>query len=302
MPSPTSSRWCFTINNPSDQDRTDVADFLSSGDVTYGVVGREVGESGTPHLQGFVILVSSQRLSFLRRRLSVRGHYERALGTSNQAAAYCKKDGDFDEFGTFPDRQGARNDLDEVLKWIDEFTLQEGRPPASPDIAKIHPRAYLKYPRLRALASHRAPQRQLEFGEPNDWQRDLRGLLDEEPDDRTVDFYVDEAGGQGKTWFCRWMLTELPDKVQVLGVGKKADLAYMVDETKSIFLFNIGRGQMEYLSYPLLEALKDRMLLSTKYMGTLKTWPMKTRVIVFSNEAPDETKLTADRYNITYLN
>lgn len=301
MPSPTSQRWCFTLNNPTTQDSSDVADFLSSGDVTYGVVGRETGESGTPHLQGFVILVRPQRLSFLRNRVSVRGHYERALGTSKQASDYCKKDGDFDEYGLFPERQGARNDLDEILAWVDSFIEEKGRSPASPDIAKAHPRAYLKYPRLPALARHRAPQRRLEFGEPHEWQRDLATLLDEEPDDRTVDFYVDETGGQGKTWFCRWMLTERND-VQVLGVGKKTDLAYMVDESKHIFLFNVGRGQMEFLSYSLLEALKDRLLQSTKYQGCLKTWEKKTRVVVFSNEFPDMNKLTGDRYNVVNLN
>jgi len=303
MPSSTAARWVFTINNPSDNDGRLVSDFLSSGNVTYGVVGRETGASGTPHLQGFVILRSPQRRSYLRNRICPRGHYERANGTSHQAATYCKKDGDFDEYGTLPERQGNRSDLDEVLAWVDEFTTTNGRPPASPDIAKHHPRAYLKYPRLQALASHRAPQRRLEFGEPNEWQREFLATLEEPVDDRTIHFYVDTEGGKGKTWLCRYLLTEMPDDVQVLGVGKKSDLAYMVDETKHIFLFNVGRGQMEYLSYSLLEALKDKMLLSTKYQGRMKTWPSdrNTRVIVFSNELPDETKLTADRYWIKEL-
>ena len=293
----TSSRWCFTLNNPTDDEEQSVCEYLASRGVVYGVFGREVGESGTRHLQGFLILRSAQRLSYLRNRLSGRAHFEAARGTSEQARDYCRKDGDFEEFGTFPSRQGRRSDLDELIEWSDKFTEEHGRPPSSPDIAKHQPRAYLKYPRFRQLAAHRAPQRQLEFGEPRDWQLELGERLSEDADDRTIDFVVDTEGGKGKTWFCRWMLTN-HGGCQVLGVGKKADLAYMVDDTKWIFLFNIGRSQMEYISYPLLEALKDRILISTKYTGQMKIWTRNVHVVVLSNEEPDYDKLTADRYNV----
>lgn len=295
----TSTRWCFTINNYSEDDEQSCTDFLSSGNVVYGVVGREIGESGTPHLQGFVILHNPQRLSFLRRKISDRGHYERCNGTSEQNRDYCRKDGDFEEFGTFPSRQGARTDLDRLLAWADEFTVNNGRAPTSPDIAKHQPHAYLKYPRFKSLCAHRAPVRALEFGEPNDWQRELEQQLSQPADDRSVKFYVDIDGGKGKTWFCRYMLTNNA-AVQVLGIGRKSDIAYMVDETKSIFLFNIGRGQIEYLSQPLLEALKDRLLTSTKYAGCLKTWTTNVHVVVFCNEAPEQT-MTEDRYDIKFI-
>ena len=59
---------------------------------------------------------------------------------------------------------------------------------------------------------------------------------------------------------CHFLLIN-NDKVQVLGIGKKAVLAYMVDENKSVFLFNIGCTQMEYLLYSLLEALKDKIVI-----------------------------------------
>lgn len=302
----TSSRWVFTLNNHTSDEVTALEAVL--GDATrvrYGVFGREVGSSGTPHLQGFVILESAQRLSYLRRHLSSRAHFERARGTSVQARDYCQKDGDFVEFGTFPDRAGQRNDLEELIKWSDEFTQEHGRPPSSPDIAKHQPRAYLKYPRFRALAAHRAPPRQLEFGEPNsDWQRNLIDELEGEPDDRRVTFVVDCEGGKGKTWMCRYLLTKRPVDVQVLGIGRKNDLAHMVDETKTVFLFNIGRNQMEYLSYAILEELKDRLVVSTKYSGSTKLLK-PCHVVVFSNEHPDMTRLTStdgvSRYNIVNI-
>jgi hypothetical protein len=293
--------WCFTLNNPSEDVEQSVTDFLSSRNVSYGIFGREIGETGTPHLQGFVILDRSRRLSYLRRKFQAHWSQRHGNSTNAQARDYCKKDGDFEEFGTFTEvAQGRRHDLDQLVQWADEFTEENGRPPTSPDIAKHQPRAYLRYPRFAAMCAHRAPQRQLEFGEPNNWQQYLVDELSNEADDRTIKFIIDNEGGKGKTWFCRWMLTN-NHAVQVLGVGKKADLAYMLDESKHIFLFNIGRGQMEFLSYPLLEALKDRLVTSTKYRGMTKMWSCKVHVVVLGNEQPDLGKMTEDRYDIVNL-
>ena len=294
----TSLRWCFTLNNPTEDEEQHVSDWLAGPQCMYGCYGREVGESGTPHLQGFIILCNSNRLSFLRNQLSQRAHYERARGTSAQARDYCRKDGDFEEFGTFPSRQGKRSDLDDLISWADAFAEEHGRAPSSPDIAKHQPHAYIKYPRFRALCAHRTPPRALEFGEPNEgWQRDLVDRLANPADDRSIDFVVDAEGGKGKTWLCRYMMT-MNQKVQILGVGRKNDLAYLISTDKTIFLFNVARGQMEFLSYSLLEALKDRMVISTKYQGEMKTWTDNVHVVVLGNEEPDYEKLTADRYNV----
>lgn len=293
--------WCFTLNNPTDDDEQAVGSFLGSRFVSYGIIGRETApDTGTSHFQGFVILHRAQRLSYLRNRLSPRAHYEIARGTPQQAADYCKKEGNFEEYGTFPESaQGRRTDLDRLVEWVDEFTEANGRPPNSPDFAKHQPKGYIKYPRLVRAANLRGPVRKLEFGEPNEWQTELhRKLTQDEADDRTVDFYIDEEGGKGKTWFCRYMMTEYPDDVQILGVGKKEDIAHMLDENKSIFLFNVARTQMEFLSYPLLESLKDRMVLSGKYNSRMKTWTKKVHVVVLGNEMPNMDKMTADRYNI----
>lgn len=297
-----SAFWCFTLNNPTEDQEQHVTDFLSSSDCDYGIFGREVGESGTPHLQGFVILSRSRRLSFLRRKFQAHWTVRHPTSTNTAARNYCRKDGDYEEFGTFREpHPGRRTDLEVLIDWADEFEREHGRPASFPDIVKYQPRAYLKYPRFRALCAHRATPRRLEFGEPKEWQSALRDELSNEPDDRTIKFIVDPEGGKGKTWFCRWMLTEQPESVQIHSVGGFTNIAHMVDETKHIYLFNIGRGQMEHLCYPILEALKDRLLQSPKYHGRRLTWTRNTHVVVLSNEEPDYTKLTADRYDVVNM-
>jgi hypothetical protein len=94
-----SRSWCFTLNNYSEED--EVACHALALACKYIVIGKEVGESGTPHLQGFVYMEDKYSLSVMREWLS-RAHWEPMKGTPLQAADYCKKDGDFFEWGTPP--------------------------------------------------------------------------------------------------------------------------------------------------------------------------------------------------------
>ena len=87
--------WCFTVNNPKDKDVV-----VPDDKMIYMVIGEEVGENGTPHRQGFVILKVRTRLSTMKKWIP-RGHLELMRGNSTQAAEYCMKDGIYAEFGTF---------------------------------------------------------------------------------------------------------------------------------------------------------------------------------------------------------
>ncbi|ALE29721.1 replication associated protein [Lake Sarah-associated circular virus-32] len=101
MTSFSSKRWCFTLNNYSPEEHQALQLAFKASTVKYAVIGIEKGESGTPHLQGFVVFKKMQRLSALKK-LNPRAHYEEAKGTSQQASTYCQKEGIFEEFGTCP--------------------------------------------------------------------------------------------------------------------------------------------------------------------------------------------------------
>jgi len=302
QPPPASSksrRFVFTINNPTEDESTKVASFLDSARVVYGVCGRETGETGTPHLQGFVILTGPQRFSFLHQHLCPRAHLEVARAKSPQAADYCKKDGDYDEYGTLPDAQGRRSDIDQFKEWV----TAQSRRPSERMVAAAFPALYLRYrSNLLSLVGHLSPQPTFGLGdELRPWQRELERELEESPDDRTVSFYVDPEGAKGKTYMVRYLLQKLPDEIQVLSIGKRDDLAHAIDNTKSIFLFDIPRGSMEFLQYGVLEKLKDQMVFSGKYESNLKVLEHQVHVVVFCNEEPNLMALTADRYKIINL-
>lgn len=280
MPSFQGTRWCFTINNPTDQDRDHVGSLGIDPLRKYLVCGRERGDSGTPHLQGFVIFTRPLTRTRVSRFLP-RAHLEAARGTSQQASEYCKKDGDFDEYGELPQGNKSNSVLDALYEWGDQFIKDNNRAPTSPEIARAHPTAYLRYPRVCRLFEHRSPLPDLRNGEPREWQVDLERELDGDADDRSIVFYVDPEGGKGKSWFQAWYLTKHPDTTQVLSAGKRDDIAHSVDKTKSVFFFNIPRGGMEYLQYTILEQLKDRMVFSPKYNSTMKYLVKTPHVVVF---------------------
>jgi len=95
--------WCFTINNPTpamEQALVTLAEMDEN--VKYLVYGREVGQAGTPHLQGYIELKKKWRGSTLKQAIGMTAHIELRKAKAYQAAQYCKKDGDFVEFGEVP--------------------------------------------------------------------------------------------------------------------------------------------------------------------------------------------------------
>lgn len=98
------TRWCYTWNNYT---------HIPTLEARYHVTGREVGETGTAHLQGYVVFCKNMRLSGVRKLLPL-AHWEVAKGNHEQAADYCKKDGDYVETGELPLSRGAA----EKDRWI----------------------------------------------------------------------------------------------------------------------------------------------------------------------------------------
>lgn len=121
--------WVFTINNYTDVDIKKLTDM----EKTYLIYGKEVGESGTPHLQGFLTLKRASRMSALKKILPT-AHWEASKAT-DAAINYCMKDGDY----TIIDNrhQGARNDLKSVASALKDNGIEH--------VVELYPECYIKY-------------------------------------------------------------------------------------------------------------------------------------------------------------
>lgn len=112
--------WCFTLNHFADDELADLASLCvetQPGHLRYLVVGREVGETGTPHLQGYLELKSKQFLTWLRDHVSSRAHFEPRRGTREEARDYCMKDGDWLETGEWKEEErGRRRDIERMVE------------------------------------------------------------------------------------------------------------------------------------------------------------------------------------------
>ncbi len=286
--------WCFTLNNYTPEE----VEHLKNASCRYVVFGYETAPTtGTPHLQGYIHFHRTTRFQAAKRIIGRRAAVFARLRTPAAAAAYCKKDGDFFEKGALPS-QGKRNDIEEFLDWLKSRDTQ----PTRQEIILEFPRLYLQSgARLEDLAKAFCPAQRLTPAAevPREgWQSDLAATLEGDADARSITFVVDEEGNTGKSWFCKYMMTKSPAEVQYMRVGKEADLAYLIDESKSIFLFDVQRSKMEFFQYSIVESLKDRLILSTKYQSALKVLRKVPHVVVFCNEHPDYNKLSQDRYNI----
>lgn len=299
------SRWCFTINNPTAADTTTLQALIQNGEPTpqsnirYIIYSSEVGANGTPHYQGFVIFHSTRRFNQVQSLLGGRAHLERTQGTSQQAADYCRKEGSTDivEHGSFPGNAGRRTDLEAFHEWVKALDHR----PTKRECYDEHPAIFMRFSRSAwdFIDVYQPPPQLVGPEEAPDrpWQANLWELVGNEPSDRSVVFVYDATGNAGKSWFAKFVFTRLPGKTQILRPGKRDDLCYLIDSTKSIFIFDCPRSEIQFLQYSVLEAIKDGYVQSTKYQCVPK-YLGPSHVIVMCNEEPDYSKLSEDRYHV----
>jgi len=112
--------WCFTLNNYTNDD---IIRLKTATPCHYMICGLEVGEDGTPHVQGYIQLLTKKRFEIVKKLISRRAHIEIAKGSAEQNIKYCSKDGNFFILPTAdakPREKRQRSDILDVKKKLDD--------------------------------------------------------------------------------------------------------------------------------------------------------------------------------------
>jgi hypothetical protein len=121
-------------------------------------------------------------------------------------------------------------------------------------ICDTHFEASLKYLRfIRERVQHRLKTMELAslLKEYEDvlwkpWQQDLLAILESEPSDRTIRWYVDLKGNNGKSFLTTYLMAS--GQATLVGQGKKVDMAYLLSKgmAKTI-IFDLPRAAEEHM-------------------------------------------------------
>lgn len=312
-----SKNWCLTLNNYNDHEL-----IFDPVTMVYLVYGREVSGTGTPHLQGYVVLHERTRIGTVKRMFNEpRIHLQTRLGTQEQAINYCKKgeqskeewnelntvgpnyglNASVEEYGIPPVlQQGKRNDIYDAQRLLLEGkTYAEITEEIGPGwIRSIN--SITKY--VTGVKNDKARSAAATAFNPINtillpWQQALSNELLLPVDDRKVIWYHDSTGNCGKTWFSKYVMIN-SDAIRFEN-GKSADIKYAYSN-QNIVMFDYTRSVEDHINYEVIEAIKNGTFLNTKYDSRVAVFKIP-HVIIFSNSPPDLTKLSMDRWDIRTL-
>lgn len=299
-----SKRFTFTINNYSEDD----IEFVKNNFGIYGMCNEEIcPTTGTPHLQGFCIFKSNQRIDPALKKLHARAHWEVMRESIEKNEDYCSKAESRKE-GTEPfswgqrpvNRQGARNDL---LHAVEAMRSAVGGVRSRIDAAiDAEPQVIAKYARGMEVIAESIVRRSVSIGvfphaTLRPWQAELMQILGNDPNDRHIYWYEDTMGNQGKSTFVKYYIS-IPENRAQKFMGPYRDMAYLLDVTTRVCFFDVTRTQAENMDHLIAfaEDLKNGTVVSTKYSVLVKQMP-SPHCVFFSNSPPPPpgTKWSSDR-------
>lgn len=159
------------------------------------------------------------------------------------------------------------------------------------------------------------PKLQIVLTNPYPWQKYLKEILNEEADDRSINWCVDTVGNVGKSAFCMAYVSEEStdaiylaldnlDRMTLSLVVKVQEYRRRYNKDPRVIMFDFPRNldvnQMNR-STCLMENVKSGII-ETNFGGVQKEIAISNvHVVVFSNQVPDLSILSKDRWLIWRL-
>lgn len=145
---PKARSYVFTLNNWTQEEY----DLILELNYKYIILGDEIGECGTPHIQGYVNFSSPTSFNTIKHHIP-RAHIEVAKGNPRQNYEYCSKQKILFEKGDRP-QPGKRKDIDTIKEYIKETPNPNMR-----DIILNHATSYQGIKTAEVLLKYLEPPR-----------------------------------------------------------------------------------------------------------------------------------------------
>lgn len=249
--------WCFTLNNYSDEEYEILKYDLTNKSIKF-VIGKEIGEQGTPHLQGYCYFKNKHSFQQMKK-INDRCHWEVAKGSPEANLSYCTKS----------DESAVQNGF------AKKITLQE----------EIKDRLLKKYDNVKWKSWQNDVLNVLETMPDSrtiNWVYDPIGNSGKSFLVKYIAL-VDEiiiADGKKDNIFHQ-VLKKINEEEK---------------EFRTVIL-DIPRSSEGYINYGVLEQLKNGLMYSGKYEGGMCLFD-DIHVFVFANFKPDYNQFSSDRWNV----
>ena len=125
------------------------------------------------------------------------------------------------------------------------------------------------------------------------WQVTCMEML-EAQSPRAILFVVDPVGNNGKTWLAKYIRANLESIY--ISTTSMSDV-FFAYANQSVVMFDLTRQLQETINYGTLESLKNGIAFSRKYECRERLFD-PAKVVVFMNQPPNMTALSADRYQV----
>lgn len=128
-------------------------------------------------------------------------------------------------------------------------------------------------------------------------------IIEKEPDNRTINWIWSKEGGMGKTSTAAYIEHNYENICIANGKGtdiKSSVIQHLSENDLDVLIMTVPRSAEGYVSYGVIEEIKDGLIYSGKYEGGFANIE-HPHVIVMANFPPETHKLSEDRWNIIEL-
>lgn len=127
--------WTLTLNNYSEEEYENI--LRNARNSKFWIFGKEIGKSGTPHIQGYIYFENPRAFAGVRKLFdNERIHWESAKGNRKQNYIYCSKEGCFETNMEDPGKPPQRIDpltqdridrfgsVEKYWEWVDNQYIE----------------------------------------------------------------------------------------------------------------------------------------------------------------------------------